>query len=288
MNAMQLTRWMSLAWVIAAFAFLYIPILSLIIYSFNESRLVTVWSGFSVKWYGELFRDKQLMSAAWISLQIAFFTATAAVVLGTMASMVLTRFRRFPGKTLFGGLMTAPLVMPEVITGLSLLLLFVAIGDLLSLFEIQFRRGMLTIWIAHVTFCVAFVTVVISSRLTELDRSLEEAAMDLGANRLKVFFVITLPIIAPALMAGWLLAFTLSLDDLVIASFVSGPASTTLPMKVFSSVRLGVSPKINALATLLILVVSIAALIGWWLLAREERRRKRDIQMALQEDKQSA
>ncbi len=284
MNWMQLTRWMSLGWVIAAFVFLYAPILSLVIYSFNESRLVTVWSGFSVKWYGELFRDQQLMSAAWISLQIAFFTATAAVVLGTMASMVLTRFPRFPGKTIFGGLMTAPLVMPEVITGLSLLLLFVAIGDLLSLFEIQFRRGMLTIWIAHVTFAVAFVTVVISSRLTELDRSLEEAAMDLGANRLKVFFVITLPIIAPALMAGWLLAFTLSLDDLVIASFVSGPASTTLPMKVFSSVRLGVSPKINALATLLITLVSIAALIGWWLLAREERRRKRDIRLALQED----
>lgn len=287
MNALRLARWFSIGWVIAAFAFLYIPILSLIVYSFNESRLVTVWSGFSVKWYGELFRDQQLMSAAWISLQIAFFTATAAVVLGTMASMVLTRFRRFPGKTLFGGMMTAPLVMPEVITGLSLLLLFVAIGDLLSLFEIQFRRGMLTIWIAHVTFCVAFVTVVISSRLTELDRSLEEAAMDLGANRLKVFFVITLPIIAPALVAGWLLAFTLSLDDLVIASFVSGPASTTLPMKVFSSVRLGVSPKINALATLLILVVSIAAAIGWWLLSREERRRQRDIQLALQEDAKS-
>ncbi len=284
MNAIRATRWMSLGWVIAAFVFLYAPILSLIVYSFNESRLVTVWSGFSVKWYFELFQDQQLMSAAWISLQIAFFSATAAVVLGTMAAMVLTRFRRFPGKTLFGGMMTAPLVMPEVITGLSLLLLFVAIGDLLSLFDLQFRRGMLTIWIAHVTFCVAFVTVVISSRLTELDRSLEEAAMDLGANRLKVFFVITLPIIAPALVAGWLLAFTLSLDDLVIASFVSGPASTTLPMKVFSSVRLGVSPKINALATLLILVVSIAALIGWWLLAREERRRQRDIQMALQED----
>lgn len=281
---LRATRWMSLGWVIAAFVFLYAPILSLIVYSFNESRLVTVWSGFSVKWYGELFQDQQLMSAAWISLQIAFFSATAAVVLGTMAAMVLTRFRRFPGKTLFGGMMTAPLVMPEVITGLSLLLLFVAIGDLLSLFDLQFRRGMLTIWIAHVTFCVAFVTVVISSRLTELDRSLEEAAMDLGANRLKVFFVITLPIIAPALVAGWLLAFTLSLDDLVIASFVSGPASTTLPMKVFSSVRLGVSPKINALATLLILVVSIAAFIGWWLLAREERRRQRDIQMALQED----
>ena len=170
--------------------------------------------------------------------------------------------------------------MPEVITGLSLLLLFVAIGPIVGIGE---QRGMLTIWIAHVTFCMAFVTVVISSRLQELDRSLEEAAMDLGANRLKVFFVITLPIIAPALISGWLLAFTLSLDDLVIASFVSGPSSTTLPMKVFSSVRLGVSPKINALATLMILAVSVAALIGWWVMTRDEKRRQRDMQMALQQ-----
>ncbi len=262
------------------FFFLYAPILSLIVYSFNESRLVTVWSGFSVKWYGELFRDAQLMSAAWVSLQVAFWTACAAVVLGTLAAMVMTRMRHFPGKTVFGGLITAPLVMPEVITGLSILLLFVSIGPVIGIGE---QRGMLTIWIAHVTFCMAFVTVVISSRLAELDRSLEEAAMDLGANRVKVFFVITLPIIAPALVSGWLLAFTLSLDDLVIASFVSGPSSTTLPMKVFSSVRLGVSPKINALASLMILVVSLAALIGWWVMTREEKRRQRDIQLALKE-----
>lgn len=262
------------------FFFLYAPILSLIVYSFNESRLVTVWSGFSVKWYAELFQDAQLMSAAWVSLQVAFWTACAAVVLGTLAAMVMTRMRHFPGKTVFGGLITAPLVMPEVITGLSILLLFVSIGPVIGIGE---QRGMLTIWIAHVTFCMAFVTVVISSRLAELDRSLEEAAMDLGANRVKVFFVITLPIIAPALVSGWLLAFTLSLDDLVIASFVSGPSSTTLPMKVFSSVRLGVSPKINALASLMILLVSLAALIGWWVMTREEKRRQRDIQLALKE-----
>ena len=261
------------------FVFLYAPILSLIVYSFNESRLVTVWSGFSVKWYGELFRDQQMMSAAWVSVQVAFWTACASVVLGTMAAMVMTRFRDFRGKTLFGALITAPLVMPEVITGLSILLLFVSIGPIIGIGE---QRGMLTIWIAHVTFCMAFVTVVISSRLGELDRSLEEAAMDLGANRLKVFFVITLPIIAPALVSGWLLAFTLSLDDLVIASFVSGPSSTTLPMKVFSSVRLGLSPKINALATLMILAVSIAAVIGWWLMTRDEKKRQRDMQLALQ------
>lgn len=261
------------------FVFLYAPILSLMIYSFNESRLVTVWSGFSVKWYGELFRDSQMMSAAWVSIQVAFWTACASVVLGTMAAMIMTRFRNFPGKTVFGGLITAPLVMPEVITGLSILLLFVSIGPIIGIGE---QRGMLTIWIAHVTFCMAFVTVVISSRLGELDKSLEEAAMDLGANRLKVFFVITLPIITPALISGWLLAFTLSLDDLVIASFVSGPSSTTLPMKVFSSVRLGVSPKINALATLMIVAVSIAALIGWWVMSRDEKKRQLDMQMALQ------
>jgi len=261
------------------FLFLYAPIVSLIVYSFNESRLVTVWSGFSLKWYGELFRDKQMIDAAWVSIRVAFYAASTAVVIGTMAAILLTRFRRFPGKTLFGGLITAPLVMPEVITGLSLLLLFVTLSDWFGVFG---SRGMLTIWIAHVTFSVAFVTVVVSSRLGEVDKSIEEAAMDLGANRVKVFFLITLPMIAPALVAGWLLAFTLSLDDLVIASFVSGPASTTLPMKVFSSVRLGVSPKINALATLMILVVVIAALIGWWLMARDERRRRRDIQMAAQ------
>ncbi len=256
------------------FVFLYAPILSLIVYSFNESKLVTVWAGFSFKWYGELFADDGIMKAAWVSIRIAFFTACASVVLATIAAMVSTRFRPFRGKTLFGALITAPLVMPEVITGLSILLLFVSMG---------MARGMTTIWIAHVTFCVSFVAVVVSSRLSELDKSIEEAAMDLGANRVKVFFLITLPIIAPALISGWLLAFTLSIDDLVVASFVSGPSSTTLPMKVFSSVRLGLSPKINALATLMILAVSTAAIVAWWLMAREEKRRQLDIQMALQQ-----
>ena len=256
------------------FVFLYAPILSLIVYSFNESKLVTVWSGFSVKWYGELFRDEGIMGAAWTSLRIAFATAWASVVLATIAALVMTRLRPFRGKTVFGALITAPLVMPEVITGLSILLLFVAMGV---------ARGMTTIWIAHVTFCVSFVAVVVSSRLGELDKSVEEAAMDLGANRVKVFFLITLPIIMPALVSGWLLAFTLSIDDLVVASFVSGPSSTTLPMKVFSSVRLGLSPKINALATLMILLVSLAAGVAWWLMAREEQRRRRDMQFALQQ-----
>ncbi|MCX7043490.1 MAG: ABC transporter permease subunit [Gammaproteobacteria bacterium] len=261
------------------YAFLYLPILILVVFSFNESRLATTWSGFSFKWYIELFKDDSMLSAAWISLKIAFFSATAAVVLGTLAAMVMTRFKPFRGKTLFGALITAPLVMPEVVTGLSLLLMFVTLFSPLGLSP----KGMTSIWIAHVTFTMAFVTVVVSSRLADLDKSLEEAAMDLGANRLKVFFVITLPIIMPALMSGWLLAFTLSLDDVVISSFVAGPDSTTLPMKIFSSVRLGLNPKINALATLLVAVVSSAALIGWWIGYREEKRRIRDMQMALQQ-----
>ncbi|MFY8061003.1 MAG: ABC transporter permease subunit [Arenimonas sp.] len=271
----------SMVMLAVGFLFLYLPMLSLIVYSFNESKLVTVWAGFSTKWYFELFRDQQMIDAAKISLQLAFFTACAAVVLGTMAAMVMTRFRSFRGKTLFSALITAPLVMPEVITGLSMLLLFVSLGDWFGIFQ---QRSVATMWIAHVTFTMAFVTVIISSRLGELDRSLEEAAMDLGANRLKVFFVITLPIIAPALLSGWLMAFTLSLDDLVISSFTSGPSSTTLPMKIFSSVRMGVSPKINALASLMILVVSVAALIAWWSMRRGEKRRQRDMQLALQQN----
>lgn len=259
---------------VVGFVFLYAPMLSLIVYSFNESKLVTVWSGFSIKWYGELFRDQSIIDAAWVSIRIAFFTATMSVILATIAALIMTRFRKFRGKTLFGALITAPLVMPEVITGLSILLLFVSLG---------IPRGMTTIWIAHVTFCMAFVTVVVSSRLSELDKSVEEAAMDLGANRVKVFFLITLPIIAPALVSGWLLAFTLSIDDLVVSSFVSGPSSTTLPIKVFSAVRLGLSPKINALATLMILIVAIAALIAWWQMVRGERRRQLEIQMAFKD-----
>ena len=273
-------RWLGLGVLALGFAFLYLPILLLIVYSFNSSRLATVWAGFSTKWYGELLRDRQMLEAAWISLRVAFWTATASMVIGTMAALVMTRMRRFPGKTLFGALITAPLVMPEVIIGLSILLMLVSMGGVLGIAP----KGVMAIWVAHVTFTISFVTVVVSSRLQELDRSLEEAAMDLGANRLKVFFLITLPIIAPALVSGWLLAFTLSLDDVVIASFVAGPSSTTLPMKVFSSVRLGISPKINALATIMVVAVSLAAVVGWWIMARSEKRRQRDMQLALQEN----
>jgi putrescine transport system permease protein len=273
-------RWPT--WLILAlgFGFLYLPILVLMFYSFNENKLATVWSGFSLKWYGKLLENDQMLGAAWISIKIAFFTATAAVVLGTLAALVMTRMRRFPGKTLFGALITAPLVMPEVILGLSILMMFMSLGNLIGLAP----RGILSIWIAHVTFTLAFVTVVLSSRMAELDKSLEEAAMDLGANRVKVFFLITLPIIAPAIVSGWLLAFTLSLDDVVVASFVSGPSSTTLPMVVFSSARRGLNPQVNALATIMIVVVSIAAFIAWYLMNREEKRRQRDMQLALQDN----
>ncbi|WP_422508374.1 ABC transporter permease subunit [Stenotrophomonas sp. GZD-301] len=279
MSMVRGNRWLGWGVLGLGFAFLYLPILLLMVYSFNASKLATVWSGFSTRWYGELFNNRQILDALWISLEVAFWTATAATVLGTMAAMVMTRFRRFPGKTVFGALITAPLVMPEVILGFSLMTLLVSMGGIPGFPS----RGVVTIWIAHVTFTLSFVTVVVSSRLQELDRSLEEAAMDLGAGRLKVFFQITLPIIAPALVAGWLLAFTLSLDDVVIASFVAGPNSTTLPMKVFASVRMGIKPEINALATLMVLAVSVAAVIGWYITARGEKRRQRDLQMALQD-----
>ena len=260
----------SVSSLVIGFGFLYIPMLILVIYSFNASRLVTVWAGFSTKWYVELFQDQQLLDAAWMSLKIAFLTACMSLVMGMLASLALVRLGRFRGKMSFAGMITAPLVMPEVITGLSLLLLFVAME---KSFGWPGGRGMLTIWIAHVTFSTAFVTVILSSRLKEIDRSIEEAGMDLGASPLKVFFVITIPIITPALLAAWLLAFTLSLDDLVIASFVSGPGSTTLPMKVFSSVRLGISPKINALASIIIALVSIGVLTAGWIIRGWERKK---------------
>jgi len=265
------------------FAFLYIPIASLIVYSFNESRLVTVWGGFSTKWYGALFRNEQILNAAWLSIKVAVLSATLAVVLGTLAGMALARFGPFKGRTLLSGLTTAPLVMPEVITGLSLLLLFVTMEQLIGW---PAGRGMTTIVISHITFTMAFVTIVVQSRLSQMDDSLEEAAMDLGARPHKVFFLITLPIIFPALLSGWLLAFTLSLDDLVITSFVAGPGSSTLPMVIFSKVRLGVSPDINALATILVAIVAVGAVVAGMLTARQQKARDRDAQMALAANQQ--
>ena len=242
------------------YAFLYIPLVLVVVYSFNDSRIATVWGGFSTRWYGELLRNEQILDAAFLSLRIALTSATIATIFGTMAGIALARFRRFKGRTLFSGMITSPMVMPEVITGLSLLLLFVSLQQLTGW---PAQRGFGTITIAHTTFAMAYVAIIVQSRLMSMDESLEEAAMDLGGHPLRVMFDITLPLIAPAMVAGWLLAFTLSLDDLVIASFVSGPGSNTLPMYIFSKVKLGVSPDINALATLIILIVSGGVLLSW-------------------------
>jgi putrescine transport system permease protein len=235
------------------FAFLYLPIVLLVIFSFNASKLVTVWGGFSLQWYGVMLNNQALLDAAWVTLRVAALSSTLAVILGTMAGVVLTRIARFPGHTFFAGMISAPLVMPEVILGLSLLLLFVSMNA---------PRGFWTIVIAHTTFSMCYVTVVVQSRLVTFDRSLEEAAMDLGAPPLKTFFVVTLPIILPALIGGWLLAFTLSLDDLVVASFTTGPGATTLPMRIYSSVRLGVTPEINAVCTVLIAFVTVGVIVA--------------------------
>ncbi len=256
---MKKTSWFVSIATVLGFAFLYIPIVSLIIFSFNKSKLVTVWAGFSTKWYGKLLNDPQILGAAWISLKIAFISASLALVLGTLAAFVLVRFRKFHGKNLLSGMITAPLVMPDVIIGLSLLLLFIAME---AIFGWPAGRGLTTIIIAHTTFSMAYVAIVVQSRLVDMDTSLEEAALDLGARPVRVFFDITLPMISPALVSGWLLSFTLSLDDLVIASFVSGPGASTLPMVIFSKVRLGVSPDINALATIIIVIVAIGVAIA--------------------------
>ncbi len=265
---------------VAGLLFIYLPMLILVIYSFNESKLVTVWGGWSIKWYVGLLDNTQLMGSVARSLEIACYTAVAAVALGTLAAFVLTRISQFKGRTLFGGLVTAPLVMPEVITGLSLLLLFVAMAQMIGWPQ---ERGIVTIWIAHTTFCAAYVAVVVSARLRELDLSIEEAAMDLGARPWKVFFLITIPMIAPSLAAGGMMSFALSLDDLVLASFVSGPGSTTLPMEVFSAVRLGVKPEINAVASLILLAVSLVTFLVWFFSRRAEEHRKKAIQQAIEE-----
>ncbi|WP_170329542.1 ABC transporter permease [Ruegeria arenilitoris] len=264
---MSRLSWFNTVSLTLGFAFLYIPMIILIIFSFNESKLVTVWAGFSVKWYGELLQNEQILDAAWVTLRVAVFSSTIATILGTAAAYVLVRGGRFFGRTLFSGMIYAPLVMPEVITGLSLLLLFIGIG---------LDRGILTIVLAHTTFSMCFVSVVVSSRLVTFDQSLEEAALDLGCSPAQAFRLVTLPIIAPAVISGWLLAFTLSLDDLVIASFTSGPSATTLPMRIFSAVRLGVSPEINALSTIMIAVVTIGVITVSLITKRAMVRQKQD------------
>ena len=261
----------NIASIVLGFAFLYLPIVILVIFSFNASKLVTVWGGFSTQWYGSLFRNQAFIDAAWVTLRVGVLSATIATILGTMAALTLTRYTRFRGRVLFSGMVFAPLVMPEVITGLSLLLLFVAVG---------MDRGFFTVTLAHITFTMCFVAVVVQSRLVTFDRSLEEAAMDLGATPVRTWCQVTLPVIVPAIVAGWMLAFTLSLDDLVIASFTSGPGATTLPMKIYSQVRLGVTPEINAACTLLIGIVALGVISASIVNKRREVQRQRDEQAA--------
>ncbi len=260
------------------FAFLYIPILLLIVFSFNEAKITTKWSSFSLKWYGILFENDQILKAALISLKIAVVSATMSTALGTMGAIALSRFKKFKGKTLFSGMMLAPMVMPEVITGLSMLLFFIWME---TVFGWPNGRGVTTIALAHITFCITFVAVIIQARLNSMDEDLEEAAMDLGGRPVRVLFGITLPLIAPAMISGWLLAFTMSLDDVILASFVSGPSSTTLPLAIYSKIKLGVSPDINALATIIIAIVTVGVVIAGFVINKKEKNYKRDIQMAI-------
>ena len=259
------------------FAFFYIPILSMIVYSFNTSRLATVWGGFSTKWYVSLVTNDAVVNALFLSLKIALVSATFATILGTMAGITLARFTKFRGRTLFSGLVVAPLIMPEVITGISMLVFFILMADWVGW---PGQRGFTTITLAHITFSMVFVTTIIQARMIQSDRAIEEAAMDLGSRPWQVLFDITLPVISPAILSGWLLAFTISLDDVVISNFVTGPGATTLPLLIWSKVKLGVTPDINALATLMVLTVGVGVIAAGMILSRTERRRQLDVQMA--------
>jgi putrescine transport system permease protein len=265
------------AWLTAVFVFLYLPIVALVVFSFNNSPLPTVWGGFTLQWFVKLAHDTEILDGLWLSLKIAFFNASAAVLLGTLAAWALVKFKRFGGRTLMVGMINAPLVMPEVIIGLSLLLMLVSMQRWLGFPE----RGMVTIWMGHLLVGMAYATVVIQARLQDLNPQLEEAAQDLGARPLQVFFLVTLPMIAQAMMSAWLLTFTLSLDDVVLAAFLSGPGSTTLPLVIFSRARLGLDPSVNAVATVVIAVVSLAVVGGSYALARSERRRAQEMAQAV-------
>jgi putrescine transport system permease protein len=270
------TSWLRWTWLLAIYAFLYLPIATLVAYSFNDSKMVTLWSGFTLHWYGVVFRDRELMEALGLSLRIAFSSATTSVVLGTMAAFALVRFQGFRGKAMLQSMVNAPLVMPDVIVGLSLLLLLVALQRALGVPE----RGAMTIWLGHTVLGMAYATVVVQSRLQEMDRSLEEAALDLGARPWKVFTAITLPLISQALISAWLLTFTLSLDDVVLSAFLSGPGSTTMPITIFSRARLGLSPSVNTVATLTVVVVSIGVLTASVWMSRLEKRRAQEMAAA--------
>ncbi len=279
MNAASFNRWFARSWLALGFLFLYLPIVALVLYSFNDSPVPNVWRGFTLKWYAELGADREMLNGLWLSVRIAFFSASAAVVLGTLAALALVKHRRFTGRTLFSGMLSAPLVMPEVIIGLSLLLMLVSVQRALGFPE----RGLLTIWIGHLLLGMAYAAVVIEARLRGLNPQLEEAALDLGARPGQVFWLVTLPMISQALLSAWLLTFTLSLDDVVIAAFLSGPGSTTLPLVIFSRARLGLNPSVNAIATLIITVVAVGVLVASYLIARRERLRNAEMAAALRE-----
>lgn len=263
---------LGLSWLALGYLFLYLPIFTLIVFSFNDSKMVTLWGGFTVKWYGEIVRDREIVEGFFLSLRVALLTATASVVLGTLAAFAMVRYRRFFGRTAFSGMINAPLVMPEVIIGLSLLLMLVSTQRMFGFPE----RGMMTIWLGHTLLGMAYAAVVVQSRLLELEKSLEEAAMDLGARPFQVFYLVTLPMIAQALLSAWLLTFTISLDDVVLSAFLSGPGSTTLPQVIFSRARLGLNPTVNAVATIMVAVVSVGVIFGSLWLARAERRRAKE------------
>ncbi len=270
------TRCFAAGWLGLGFIFLYLPILALVIYSFNNSRLPAVWGGFTLKWFAALSDDAEMLAGLWLSLQIAFLTACASVLLGTLAAFALVKYPRFGGRTLFAGMLSAPLVMPEVIIGLSLLLMLVSLQRAFGFPE----RGLMTIWLGHLLIGLAYATVVVQARLKDLPPELEEAAMNLGARPTQVFFLVTMPMIAPSLLSAWLLTFTLSLDDVVLSAFLSGPGATTMPLVIFSRARLGLSPSINAVATVIIVVVSIAVIVASYLIARAERRRSQEMAQA--------
>ena len=275
----QKLSWFLKAMLFLGLAFLYIPLIVLVVYSFNDSKLVTIWGGFSTKWYAKLLNNDQILEAAWLSLRIAVVSSLAATVLGTLAGYALARIKRFRGSTLFAGMVSAPMVMPDVITGLSMLLLIIQVQTMLQgIFgnTSSFGNGFFTIFLGHATLCMAYITVVIRARLAELDQSLEEAAMDLGARPLKIFFVITLPLIMPAIVSGFLLGVTLSLDDLVITSFLSGPGSSTLPQVIFSKIKLGLDPQMNVLATIIIAIIGTLVIIMNWYMMRQTTRRERE------------
>lgn len=275
-SAQQFNRWFGRGWLAAVFLFLYLPIFALILYSFNDSPVPNVWRGFTLKWYAGLVHDSELITGLWLSLKIAFFTACASVVLGTMAAFSLVKYRRFRGRTLFSGMVNAPLVMPEVVVGLSLLLMLVTVQRALGFPE----RGVMTIWFGHLLLGMAYATVVIQARLHDLNPQLEEAAMDLGARPHQVFTLVTLPMITQAMISAWLLTFTLSLDDVVLSAFLSGPGSTTMPLVIFSRARLGLNPSVNAVATITVVLVSIGVVVASYLIARAERRHRLEMKSA--------